>query len=99
MSLLQDKAIHLHLNQAAVCLPATEMVGKRDFHDRTAGPHHNILPDKPDIAARINCSHSSVTGAEAFISNVFSLLGGRRVMVCSCCNGSVKGVSSTNMLY
>ena len=61
--------IYVPLNQAALGLP--EMVDKHDVHDRGTDPLH-----KPYIAARINCSHSSLTAAAAFLSNVLSLLGG-----------------------
>ena len=75
-SLLPDKALYMPLSQGAVFLPVTEMVGKHDFRERRTDLHHRILPDKPGIAARINCSHSSLTAATAFLSKVLSLLGG-----------------------
>ena len=75
-SLLRDKALYLPLSQAAVFLPVTEAVGKHDLSERSTDQHQHILPDKPDIAARINCSHSSFIAGAAFLSKVLSLLGG-----------------------
>ena len=74
LSILQNKEIVLHLTQAAVCLPVTELVGKDDFNDRRTYSLHDILPEKSDIATRITCSHSSLTAAVDFISKVLSLL-------------------------
>ncbi len=53
-SLLPDKALDMHLSQAAVFLPVTEMVGKHDFRERRTDPHHHILPDKPEIAVTLH---------------------------------------------
>ena len=75
LSLIQNKAMYLHLTQAVVCLPVTEIVGKDDVHDRRTYSHRHILPGKPDIAARKKCSHSSLTATVNFLSKVLSLLG------------------------
>ena len=82
LSLIQDMAIYLPLNQATACLPVTEMVSRHAFPDRRTDPRHCLLPDKTDITGRINCSHSSLTAAVAFISYVLSLL-----VVCSWTRG------------
>ena len=76
LPLLQNKAIYLHLAQAVVCLPVTETMGKDDLHDRRTNSDHHILPDNTDIAARINCSRSSLAATVNFLSKVTSLLGG-----------------------
>ena len=75
--------MYLHLTQALVCLPVTEIVGKDAFHYRWTYSRHHLLPNKPAIAARTNCSHSSLTATVNFISKVLSLLGSWRVVVCS----------------
>ena len=38
-----NKAMYLHLTQAVVCLPVTDMVGKDDVHDRRIYSHHHSL--------------------------------------------------------
>ena len=76
-SLLPDKALYLHLSQAAVFLPVTEMVGKHDFRERRTDPPHHLLPDKPYIAARINCDSKELEGFLAWDDNkteLFSFL-------------------------
>ena len=65
LSLLQDKATLLPLNQATACLPVTVMVSKHDCHDRRTDQHHRLLPDKPDIARSLNCSHSKAVFTRA----------------------------------
>ena len=104
-SLLPDKELDLPLSQAAVFLPVTEMVGKHDFRERRIDTQHHLFPDKPDIAARINCSHSSLTAAAAFLSkgafsagrlNSGSLFLGNGLLTCVT---HFDSRSSTNLLY
>ena len=88
-----------------MCLPVTEMVGKHDFRERKTDSHHQLFPDKPDIAARINCRHRSLTAAAAFLSKGAFTAGRLKSGNLFLGNGSLTGVthfgsrSSTNLLY
>ena len=42
LSLQQDNAINMPLNQAAACRPVTDMLSKHEFQDRRTDLHHHI---------------------------------------------------------
>ena len=72
---------------------------------RRTDPHHHLFTDKLDIAAIINCSHSSLTAAAAFLSKGAFTAGRLKTDSLFLGNGSLTGVthfdsrSSTNLLY
>ena len=79
-----------------------EMVCKHDSHDRRS--YSYISPDKSyraySIASIMNCSLSSLTSAEYFLSEVLSLLGGWRLVVCSwTMDRSQASQTLTHLLY